>query len=176
MKKALIGLLVAIIVFGAGLTTFAHFVGGEQEVILSLSKYAEIIVEGPLTYEVDVALAASGQNQDTPDAGLILRTNTNVKIHFKSSGNAFAAENDYLYKFVEYITPVGEVGNSFQSRGWHSKNYSWKDHPIEIPFKARFRKNTTYPHEGERWSFADHFFKFKADDYHDVITLTVSAN
>ena len=100
-----------------------------------------------------------------------LFTNTNVLIRFESAGFNFEGEGlnpvGYHYKLQHYTYQTQSFASGGWRGGWSPDDslFKWTGDVILIPFAARVNNSVT----------PENFYKIKAGEYNDIITLTVSA-
>jgi len=100
-----------------------------------------------------------------------LYTNTDVLIRFESAGFDFEGEGvnpvGYLYKLQHYTYQNQSFASGGWRGGWNPNDslFHWTGDVINIPFAARVNNSVT----------PENFFRIKAGEYRDTITLTVSA-
>lgn len=168
-KLTVIALALLFFTLGANTVMAAALADDSFPVKIRLLEYA--YVEVPEMLDLGEVDFYEGFDKYEVWTTIKLFTNTNVLIRFESAGFNFEGEGlnpvGYHYKLQHYTYQT----QSFASGGWRGgwdpgdSLFRWTGDVILIPFGARINNSVN----------AQNFYKIRAGEYQDVITLTVSA-
>jgi len=191
VKKLWVILLSLVLVMGIGFGVLAsqedtgslhndQTVGGEFDVKLNILPYAEVTFPASFDFgDIDFSEGTYGGRSLYSEVGINIKANTDIYVLLDSRGfeNEDGEENEILNNWIAYSSPF--KSNYFTAGGSDdSMNYQtvWdRGSPGVFNTNFQVRFNTSQAYGNKENVDEDNFYKVKAGEYTDVITVTVSA-